>query len=302
RNPADRDEGATRMNRLRRNDGQAMVMTVIFLTALIACVAFSLDVGSWYREQRAAQGTADAAALAGAQKLPLKPAEAISDAQTYADINGSGVDPGGITLRDDQAENQMDTVVVKVSRTSPGFFSKLFGIDSATVHATAAARAGVPIAVWGAAPIVVNKLNPMLANPGCPCFHAETTLPLSDVGAPGGFGLINLAPGQPNVGQNEPALQPPRLGRVPPHVVRKDAWKRLDAHRLLPERHLEGDPKQERPAHTRFRGLHHRPRQLRTPPHDLSHQKSPHRRRARAPGDVAHALLRHELQALRAAR
>src|SRR5436309_3182699 len=105
RGPAETFPFAMRSHKSHITDesGQAMVMTVIFLTALIACVAFSLDVGSWYREQRAAQGTADAAALAGAQKLPLKPAEAISDAQTYADVNGSGVDPGGITLRDDQA-------------------------------------------------------------------------------------------------------------------------------------------------------------------------------------------------------
>src|SRR5207302_4708368 len=60
------------------------------------------------------------------------------------------------------------------------------------------ARAGVPEQVWGAAPIVVNKLHPDLSGPGCPCFHTETTLPLGKDGAPGAFGLTNLDPGSSN--------------------------------------------------------------------------------------------------------
>ena len=191
------------MNRLRNEQrGQAIVMTVVSLTALIACVGFTVDVGSWYRAHRQAQQTADAAALAGAQALPGDTAQATVLAQDYADKNGSGIDAvGGITFR--TAFNPNDTVAVKVTHTAPGFFAKLFGIDSVDVHAVAAARTGVPIAVKGGAPIVVSKYNPMLAGPGCPCFHQDTTLPLSDVGAPGGYGLINLAPDQQNVGQSD---------------------------------------------------------------------------------------------------
>ena len=39
---------------------------------MCACGAFVMDVGAWYRAQRATQSAADAAALAGAQKLPLR--------------------------------------------------------------------------------------------------------------------------------------------------------------------------------------------------------------------------------------
>jgi putative Flp pilus-assembly TadE/G-like protein len=186
------------MKRLRNEQrGQAIVITIVSLTALIGFVGFTVDIGSWYRAHRQAQQTADAAALAGAQALPGDADRATVLAQQYADKNGSGVDPGGITF---PANN---VVAVKVTHTAPGFFANLFGIDSVDVHANAAARTGVPIAVDGAAPIVVSKYNPMLSGPGCPCFQQETTLPLSDIGAPGGYGLINLAPDQQNVGQSD---------------------------------------------------------------------------------------------------
>jgi Flp pilus assembly protein TadG len=183
-------------NRLRSESGQALLVTVLFLGALLGAVTLTLDVGVWFREQRQAQATADAAALAGAQALPTYPSQAIANAQTFGTANGGGVLAGAITFRSDYEPN--DTVVVNVKRTAPGFFSQMFQIASVDVHATASARAGVPEQVSGAAPIVVNKLHPMLSGPGCPCFRAETTLPLGKTGAPGAFGLVNLDPNASN--------------------------------------------------------------------------------------------------------
>ncbi|HVA31384.1 MAG TPA: pilus assembly protein TadG-related protein [Gaiellaceae bacterium] len=182
--------------RLRSESGQAMLVSVLFLVAVIGAVALTVDVGAWYREQRQAQATADAAALAGAQALPTDPSQALTLAQEYGAANGGEIAPGGITFRSDYEPN--DTVVVKVARTSPGFFARLFSINSVTTHATASARAGVPYEVNGAAPIVVNKLHPLLSGPGCPCFHVETTLPLGKDGAPGAFGIANLDPSLDN--------------------------------------------------------------------------------------------------------
>jgi Flp pilus assembly protein TadG len=182
--------------RLRSESGQALLVTVLFLGALLGAVMLTLDVGVWFREQRQAQATADAAALAGAQALPTYPSQAITNAQTFGTANGGGVLADGITFRSDYEPN--DTVVVNVKRTAPGFFSQIFQIASVDVHATASARAGVPEQVSGAAPIVVNKLHPMLSGPGCPCFRAETTLPLGKDGAPGAFGLVNLDPDASN--------------------------------------------------------------------------------------------------------
>jgi Flp pilus assembly protein TadG len=183
-------------NRLRSENGQAMLLTVLFLGVLVGAVALTLDVGSWYREQRQAQATADAAALAGAQALPTDPAQAMTLAQQYGTANGGGIAAGAITFRSDYEPN--DTVMVAVKRTPPGFFARLFSIASVNVSANAAARAGVPEQVKGVAPIVVNKLHPMLSGPGCPCFHAETTIPLGKDGAPGAFGIVNLDPSANN--------------------------------------------------------------------------------------------------------
>ncbi|MFL5912017.1 MAG: pilus assembly protein TadG-related protein [Gaiellaceae bacterium] len=181
--------------RLRNESGQAVLMTVLFLSVLMGVAALSVDVGSWYRQQRQAQATADAAALAGAQALPADPTQAQVLAAQYATSNGGGVlAAGGITLRDDFGPH--DTVVVKVSKDAPSFFANVFAIDRATVTATAAARAGVPEQVNGAAPIVVNKLHPLLSGPGCPCFDTPTTLPLGKDGAPGAFGLVDLNGGR----------------------------------------------------------------------------------------------------------
>jgi Flp pilus assembly protein TadG len=182
--------------RLRSERGQALLLTVLFLTVLLGAVAISLDVAVWYREQRQAQATADAAALSGAQDLPTSATAAVADAKAYADQNG-----GGVTAADISIAN--DTISVTAHRTAPGFFAKLFGITSTTVKADASARAAVPEQVNGAAPIVVNKLHPLLSGPGCPCFGVQTTLPLSKTGAPGAFGLANLDPnasnGNPNI-------------------------------------------------------------------------------------------------------
>jgi Flp pilus assembly protein TadG len=177
--------------RLRNERGQAVIMTVIFLTVLVGAAAIVTDVGAWYRQQRQAQATADAAALAGAQVLPGDTTTAQTLAAQYAASNGGGVKD--ITLRSDFQPN--DTVVVKVEKDVPSFFANIFAIDHATVDATAAARADVPEQVAGAAPIVVNKLHPLLSGPGCPCFHQSTTLPLGKTGAPGAFALVDLNSG-----------------------------------------------------------------------------------------------------------
>lgn len=181
--------------RLQEQSGQAILMTVLFLTVLVGVAALTVDVGSWYRQQRQAQATADAAALAGAQALPSDTAQAQTLAATYATSNGGGVQD--ITLRSDFQPN--DTVVVRVRKDVPSFFANIFAIDHATVTATAAARAGVPNQVDGVAPIVVNQAHPLLSGPGCPCFDTETTLPLGKDGAPGAFGMVDLNGGSNGV-------------------------------------------------------------------------------------------------------
>ncbi|HEY3921743.1 MAG TPA: pilus assembly protein TadG-related protein [Gaiellaceae bacterium] len=186
--------------RLRNESGQALVLTSLFLILIMGATGLTVDVGAWYHERRQAQTTADAAALSGAQQLNTGTAQAQTSAQSYADQNGGGVNPNGITFQSDFAPN--DTVSVAVTRTAPGFFSRIFGIDSVQVHATATARSAVPTDVLDAAPIVVKSDHPMLTGAGCgnptsppdPCFGSsnQTVIPLGKNGEPGSFAVLDL--------------------------------------------------------------------------------------------------------------
>jgi hypothetical protein len=174
----------------RRESGQATVLTVLFLAALLGMAALVLDVGSWFREKRRLQATADAAALAGAQALPGNPGNATSLALQYAGANGGGVSSGNVAVSSGLSAD--DTLTVQAKATSPGFFSKVFGIDFVDVGASAAARVAIPTQALYVAPMVVSDKHPLLAGVGCPCFKQETTLDFDPMGAPGAFGMLNL--------------------------------------------------------------------------------------------------------------
>ena len=184
------------MTRHNQSRGQAYVITILFLAVLLAMAAAVLDIGSWYRADRSLQATVDAAALAGAQALPDGTATASTLASQYAVKNGGGT--MNITF-----ESQVfpdDTITVSGSRPAPGFFSKMLGIKSVTVHATASARAGYPTQAKWVIPIVVDEKHPKLqCNPN-PC-SGPTTLVYQHFksnGSPNGagnFGFINLTGG-----------------------------------------------------------------------------------------------------------
>ncbi len=150
-------------DRLQGGRGQAVLLTVIFLFVVLGAAALTIDVGAWYREQRQAQATADQAVLSGAQTLPVSSTQALADTQTYADKNGGSVVLGSLKLLSGLVPN--DTVTVTIERPAPNFLAQVFGIGSVTVHASAAARAGLPMSVYGAAPIVVSKQHPLLSGP-----------------------------------------------------------------------------------------------------------------------------------------
>ena len=188
------------MKRISNDRGQAAVITVMFMATLLGAVAMVLDVGSWFREQRDTQADADAAALASAQALPEDVGQANSLAVQYLNKNIAGADR---EISFSTANVPNDTVTVRVSRDAPGIFSKLFGINSVNVHATAKARSGGLQAAKWVAPIAVNILHPDLncdtANgKPVPCFGKSTQLDLDNLHKPGSgtaagaFSLINL--------------------------------------------------------------------------------------------------------------
>jgi hypothetical protein len=177
------------MRLLRREDGQAAVLAAVTMVALLGMAGFVIDVGSWFRQQRGTQATADAAALAGAQALPTDPATARALAASYAAKNGGGT---GTTITVSSHFTPNDMITVKQTQTTQGFFSRLFGVNTVNVGAKASAVAEIPTEVSGVAPIAVNLSHPMLSGSGCPCFGQPTSIPLGKVGVPGGFTLLDL--------------------------------------------------------------------------------------------------------------
>lgn len=171
----------------KRERGQAAVLTVVFMAVMLLAAAAVLDVGSWYRADRELQQTVDAAALAGAQELPENPATAVTVAKTYADKNGDGdVELTGISVSTKLISN--DSIKVTGKRDAPGFFTKVFGIDSVTVNGTARARTGVLASAKWAAPIAVDEKHPMLL---AKAWGVATELELDKIG-PGAFHLVNI--------------------------------------------------------------------------------------------------------------
>jgi Flp pilus assembly protein TadG len=179
--------------RTRSENGQASVLTVVFLLVLLGMAALVLDIGSWYRADRATQSNADAAALAGAQALPYDPSKAGSLALQYSAKNGGGLAQSGVSVKSTLSTN--DTIAVQLTRPASGVFTQLFGIDSVTVGSKATARASLMTSAKYVAPIGVNVKHPKLkGTKTCPCFGAGnlTTLPLGKTGAPGSFDLLNI--------------------------------------------------------------------------------------------------------------
>jgi Flp pilus assembly protein TadG len=185
----------------KRENGQAMVLTILFLAGLLGMAALVLDVGSWFREKRQLQLTADASALAGAQVLPGSPANAKTIALQYSVTNGRPVTSNDVAITSDFSSN--DSITVQAKSVAPGFFSKLFGINTVNVGATATARAGLAAQALYVAPMVVSKYHPLLNGTGCPCVKQETTLDFGAMGAPGAFGMLNLIGGNGTVGSSE---------------------------------------------------------------------------------------------------
>lgn len=170
-----------------RESGQVAVLFLAFLVVMLAMAAAAIDVGSWYRADRALQSTTDASALAAAQALPYDTGGASALASEYAAKNGGGVE--SVQFSGEVVAN--DTIVVTGTRTAPGFFSKILGIDSVDVHARAVARTGTLSDARWAAPFGVDEQHEMLQCEPLPCFGEQTTLELDKVG-PGAFRILNI--------------------------------------------------------------------------------------------------------------
>jgi len=184
--------------------GQAVVLMVISLAVLTGMAALVLDVGIWMRTDRRLQATADAAALAGAQKLPADVAGAKALAQTYANQNGGDVLGSDIVVTTTYTSN--DTISVRAAKNQSGIFSKILGINSANIKSDAKARVDSPQQARYVAPMVVSCGHSLIQNCNgnhTPTFGVQTTMDYDPMGAPGAFGMLNLDNGNGTPGSSE---------------------------------------------------------------------------------------------------
>ncbi|MBA3734204.1 MAG: hypothetical protein H0W90_03235 [Actinobacteria bacterium] len=166
---------------------------VVSVAVMLGMAALVLDAGAWFRTKRRLQGTADAAALAGAQQLPGSPSSAATMAMNYANQNGGDVAGADIVISSTTLPN--DTITVKAKRTDAGLFSGVLGIPGANIDARAKVRVGPPAQARFVAPMVVNCAHPLIHNCGAnstPDFQVPTTMDYDPMGAPGAYGMLNL--------------------------------------------------------------------------------------------------------------
>jgi hypothetical protein len=194
--------------RVRKGEsGQAFVLMALSLVVIMGMAALVVDVGNWYHTKRRLQGTADAAALAGAQRLPADSAGAQAMALSYADKNGGDVAGADIAVTSTLQAN--DTIGVRARKTDAGFFGGVLGIASADISARAKARVGPPLKAKYVAPMVVFCNHPLIHNcngDSTPDFGVDhpTTMDYDPMGAPGAYGMLNLAGGS-NPGSSDEA-------------------------------------------------------------------------------------------------
>ena len=131
--------------RARAEDGQVLIIIVLFLIVLLGFCALCLDVGHAYLAQRRLQSSVDAAALAGAQELP-DAASATTFANTYGSGGSNtpfGLDGVTMTVTTRCITGvpcaPANAVVVKETGIVKTTFAKVLGVPSFTVHASATA-------------------------------------------------------------------------------------------------------------------------------------------------------------------
>jgi Flp pilus assembly protein TadG len=139
--------------------GQVLVFAMLALGVLITVVALVLSAGSWMRTQRDAQSVADAAALAGVQKLPVSQQDALDAVQQSVTANGwSG------TLNSFVPAGEPSTIQVDTRQPVTGFFEPLAGVFNLTITTHARATYGPPATLANVIPVAVR------CSSGCPAW------------------------------------------------------------------------------------------------------------------------------------
>jgi Flp pilus assembly protein TadG len=129
----------------RRPRGQTAVLFTLAIVALVGGTALCTDVLVMCSNWESMQKAADAAALAGANLLPVDPAGAIATAQSYAVQNRlTASEVGTPAVSPDDQE-----ITVNASRSVPYYFGRVLRLKSQLVQVSATASAPQSISKVG---------------------------------------------------------------------------------------------------------------------------------------------------------
>jgi hypothetical protein len=147
-----------------RESGQTLVINLLFLVVLIGFVGLVVDGGNLLLQRRSAQGTADAAALAGVQDVITSRGTAEATARDYAaNRNGSGVEIISVTATGSTTSTcgpkpmRRYSVCVGVRRSQNSFLAQLIGIQSTRAAAYGVATASQVQSIGGWLPIALRS-------------------------------------------------------------------------------------------------------------------------------------------------
>ncbi|HLZ68786.1 MAG TPA: Tad domain-containing protein [Dehalococcoidia bacterium] len=143
----------------RGEEGQALVLWVLCLTVIIGMTGLVLDGSNLQNNRRHLQNAADAAAFAGAYRLPQDPTAATTEDLQWLTANGSS---GGEVTTNVVSQTYVpnDTITVSLTRTVGYSFMRVLGLTSGSVGARAVVVVGtitqgavgcggfVPYAIW----------------------------------------------------------------------------------------------------------------------------------------------------------
>jgi hypothetical protein len=134
-----------------KEGGSILVLFAAGLAALIAMTGLVIDGGHLYMQKSRLQKTANAAALSGAQEIPNSES-AVNEVVSL--ILASHGEEG--SLKQSSIENR-SKLHVALEKNVPLFFAALFGVDSLTVKADAAAALAPMGAAKGAVPLGIDE-------------------------------------------------------------------------------------------------------------------------------------------------
>jgi Flp pilus assembly protein TadG len=132
---------------LRRAEaGQAIVVVALALVAILGILGLATDIGYLRYTKRQLQTAADAAAMAGAAELAYGDVTSAAQADSAANGFTNGTNGATVTVNNPPLSGQhvgnSSYVEAIVSKITPTFFAKAFGVKTVTLQARAVADLG----------------------------------------------------------------------------------------------------------------------------------------------------------------